>query len=417
MEINLDITFYVLVALFLVFLFFVFLVSRYNKFKTNQYVIHLRNGKIKNAGLGGSIIKLPLIDEIIVIPTTTRKTLLDAHEKVLSREYQDLKIVAFLFWRVSDPKQAFNAVVWNPRSPDYVENILKNASEAIIRTTCASLELETIIRERTQIIKIITDQLHNLTKDWGIIIESLEIIEVEVIDKGLKQNMEAVKKISEEQKARLAKANALEIYRLRELEVQKKVGVAEQETNQEVMIKRKNLEIAQQDLERKRKLIEAEAQKQYNIKIAEGEAQRVKMVNLAELEAKAEGMKAQMLAKAEGLRKQVEALNQADERLIATKLLEVMPEIFKNIKPDKMLMMGNGSDTFQNIASVFLPFLEILPQFSDTVKKLIGTKTSYTQTRAINEKMRDLFVPSSDEDLINEKATSSAKKSTKSKKK
>ncbi|MHA1339735.1 MAG: SPFH domain-containing protein [Promethearchaeota archaeon] len=347
-----------------------FIVSRYHKFRTNQFVIHLRNGKVKSAGLGGSIIKLPLIDEIIVIPTTTRKTLLDAHEKVLSREYQDLKIVAFLFWRVSDPSQAFNAVVWNPRSPDYVENILKNATEAIIRTTCASLELETIIRERTEIIKNITDQLHNLTKDWGIIIESLEIIEVEVLDKDLKRNMEAVKKISEEQKARLAAANAKEIYRLRELEVQQKVGIAEQETNLEIMKKRKNVEITEQEMERKRALIEADAKKQSNIKLAEAEAEKVKLMKLAEMESEARGIKAKMFAEAEGLRKQVEALNNADERLLAAKLLEIMPDIFKNIKPDKILMMGDGNNTFGNLTKVILPFIELFPQFSDAVKKL-----------------------------------------------
>jgi len=372
-EININISMYVWIGLLSFFMFLLFLVSRYNKFKTNQFVIHLRNGKIKSAGLGGAIIKLPLIDEIVVIPTTTRKTLLDAHEKVLSREYQDLRIIAFLFWRVSDPSQAFNAVVWNPKSSDYVENILKNATEAIIRTTCASLELETIIRERTSIIKIITDQLHNLTKDWGIIIESLEIIEVEVLDKDLKKNMEAVKKLSEEQKARLAAANAQEIYRLRELEVSKKVGVAEQETNLEVMRKKMELSIQQQELERQRVLIEAETQKLSNIKVAEGEAEKIKMLKLAEMEAEAEGTKIKMFADAEGLRKQVEALSQADERLLAAKLLEVLPEVFKNIKPEKILMLGNsGSDTFGNLTKVILPFFELIPQFNGVVKKLTG---------------------------------------------
>ncbi len=33
-----------------------FFTSRYRKFKTNEFVIHLRNGKVKSAGLGGKVV-------------------------------------------------------------------------------------------------------------------------------------------------------------------------------------------------------------------------------------------------------------------------------------------------------------------------------------------------------------------------
>ncbi len=89
-----------------------------------------------------------------------------------------------------------------------------------------------------------------LTKDWGIVIESLEIIEVTVLDADLKKNMEAVKKIAEEQKARLAQADAQEVYRLRELEVDQKVGVADEQTKTQIIITKKNKEIQEQDKER-----------------------------------------------------------------------------------------------------------------------------------------------------------------------
>ena len=243
-----------LLILFTFVVIMVFMASRYHKFKTNEYVIHLRNGKVKSAGLGGKIIKLPLLDDIIVIPTTTRKTILNASEKVLSKEYQDLRIVGILYWKVSNPTVAYNAVVWDPRSSDYVEKVLSTASEAIIRTTAASLEIEKIIRERASIIKIVSDQLYNLTKDWGIVIESLEIVEVEVLDANLKRNMEAVKKVAEEQKARMAAANSKEVYRLRELEVEKMVGVAQEQTNLEIMLQAKKKEISVQTRRKEKKM-------------------------------------------------------------------------------------------------------------------------------------------------------------------
>ncbi len=78
------------------FLFVIFMATRYRKFKTNQFVIHLRNGKVKHAGLGGALWLLPLIDDFIVIPTTSLQTILEAHEQVVSKEYQDISIVGII---------------------------------------------------------------------------------------------------------------------------------------------------------------------------------------------------------------------------------------------------------------------------------------------------------------------------------
>ena len=114
-QFNLSIAAIVWIVVISVILFFAYIASRYQKFKTNEYVIHFRHGKIISKGRGGKVIKLPLTDEIVVIPTTTQKTLLDSNEKILSREYQDIKISAILYWRVTDPALAFNQVVWAPQ--------------------------------------------------------------------------------------------------------------------------------------------------------------------------------------------------------------------------------------------------------------------------------------------------------------
>jgi len=80
-EFSLGVAGVVIIVVLSIVLVAVFFASRYRKFKTNEYVIFLRGGKIKSAGRGGHVIKLPLIDEIIVIPTTTRKTLLNSSDK------------------------------------------------------------------------------------------------------------------------------------------------------------------------------------------------------------------------------------------------------------------------------------------------------------------------------------------------
>jgi len=361
------------VAIVLVFfLFIVFMASRYRKFKTNQFVIHLRNGKVKNAGLGGSIWLLPLIDEYVVIPTTSIQTILEAHDQLVSKEYQNIEVVGMVIWKVVDPEKAFSAVSWNSRDENFVEKILKKAAEAIIRTTCAHMPLEKIIRERREIIDHVGKDLLELTADWGIIIESIEILEVIIVQEELKRNMEAVKQAEEFRKARLAKAEAEREAKLRELEVQNQIGIEQQQVEKEIELRRKDKEIAIAEMERDRKKIEADGERQKVVIDAEAQAQKIRKTLVAQAEGEAENIKQQMLAQAEGFLKQVEAMSTADERFLAVQLTNILPEIFKNMKPEKMFIMGNGEDVFSSLSKSLLPFLQLLPEYSDQIKNFFG---------------------------------------------
>ena len=351
-----------------VFLFVIFLAARYRKFKTNQFVIHLRNGKVKHAGLGGSLFLLPLIDDYIVIPTTSIQTVVEAHEHIVSYEYQNIEIEGLLIWKVIDPEKAFSAVSWNIRDENYVEKILKGATEAIIRTTSANMPLEKIIRERREIIDHVEKDLHELTADWGIVIESLEILEVIIVQPDLKKNMEATKQAEEFRKARIAKANAERDSRLRELEVKNEVGIQEQFVEREIEIRRKEKEIAIAVQERERKKIEADGERQKKIIEVDAEAQQIKRKLIAQAEGEAENIRQQMLAQAEGFKKQVEAMSSADERFLAVQLTNILPEIFKHLSPDKMFIMGNGNEVFSSLSKAIMPFLQLLPEYSDKIK-------------------------------------------------
>jgi regulator of protease activity HflC (stomatin/prohibitin superfamily) len=367
-----------------VFLFVIFLAARYRKFKTNQFVIHLRNGKVKHAGLGGSLFLLPLIDDYIVVPTTSIQTVVEAHEHIVSYEYQNIEVEGLLIWKVIDPEKAFSAVSWNMRDENYIEKILKGATEAIIRTTCANMPLEKIIRERREIIDHVEKDLHELTADWGIVIESLEILEVIIVQPELKKNMEATKQAEEFRKARIAKANAERESRLRELEVKNEVGIQEQFVEREIEIRRKEKEIAIAEQERERKKIEADGERQKKIIEVDAEAQQIKRKLIAQAEGEAENIRQQMLAQAEGFKKQVEAMSSADERFLAVQLTNILPEIFKHLSPDKMFIMGNGNEAFSSLSKAIMPFLQLLPEYSDKIKDFFNNGGS--------EKLKEILV-------------------------
>lgn len=376
----------IVAVIFVAFLFLIFFASRYRKFKTNQFVIHLRSGKVKHAGLGGSLILLPLIDEYIVIPTTSIQTTLEAHEQVVSMEYQNISVVGMLIWKVIDPEKAFSAVSWFPSDSNYVEKILKNAAEAIIRTTCANMPIEMIIRERREIITIVSKELHELTADWGCVIESIEIREVNILEPELKKNMEATKQAEEYRKARIAKADAERESRMRELEVQNQVGSEQQLVEKEIEIRRKEKEIAVAEMERERKRIEADGEKLKKVIEAEAEASQIKQRLVAQAEGEAENIKQQMLAQAEGFLKQVESMSQADERFLAVQLTNILPEIFKSVQPDKMFVIGNGSEAFGSISKAILPFLQLLPEYQDKIKTFFDNGGTKKLKEVMNQK-------------------------------
>ncbi len=352
----------------ILFLFIIFFAARYRKFKTNQFVIHLRNGKVKSAGLGGSLILLPLIDEYVVIPTTSIQTILEAHDQVVSKEYQNIEIVGMAIWKVIDPEKAFSAVSWIPRNENYVEKILKGAAEAIIRTTCANMPLELIIRERREIIDHVSKDLHELTADWGVIIETFEILEVIIQEPELKKNMEATKQAVEYRKARIARAEAERESKIRELEVKNEIGIQEQLVEREIELRRKEKEIVIAEQERERKKIEADGERQKKVIEADADAQQIKRKLIAQAEGEAEIIRQQMLAQAEGFLKQVEAMSSADERFLAVQLTNILPEIFKNLSPDKMFIMGDGNEAFTSLSRAIMPFLQLLPEYSDKIK-------------------------------------------------
>ncbi|MHA2298720.1 MAG: SPFH domain-containing protein [Candidatus Hodarchaeales archaeon] len=382
-------TLVVVAAGIIVILIVIFAVSRYRKYRPNEYVIHLRNGKVRSAGTGGNLFLLPLIDEIIVIPTTVQQTLLEARERVVSHEYQDVSLTAFIYWRVLKPDVAYNKVSWTLTATDYVEKIIKNAAESIIRTTCANMAIEDIIREREKILKNVSAELHSLMSDWGIAVESVEIRDVEVLDPALKENLEAIKKLEEEQKAKLRAAEMSEITRLRDLQVDNKTGVADQEVKLNVESKAKERQIRIIQLEQERAIVAAETERKQieiqseaerfrrvkqeidvEVERMTREAEAKKIALLAEAEGEAGKIRQTLLAEAEGLLEQAKSLSNADEKLIQLKTIDILPAVFSNIKIDRVMAMGEGGDAFKSIAQIALPFLQMVQDISQQKKEL-----------------------------------------------
>jgi len=93
-----------------------------------------------------------------------------------------------------------------------------------------------------------------------------------------------------------------------------------------------------------------------------------------------------MLAQAEGFQEQVDAMSNADQRFLAVQLTNILPEIFKHLSPDKMFIMGNGDEAFSSLSKAILPFLQLLPEYSDKIKNFLGNGD-------LKSKVQELLIP------------------------
>ena len=158
----------------------------------------------------------------------------------------------------------------------------------------------------------------------------------------------------------------------------------EQNVLKQVETQRMQKEITVADLERERKKIEADGDRQKKVIEAEAEAQKIKKTLVAQAEGEAEGIRQQMVAQAEGFLKQVESMSAADERFLAVQLTNILPEIFKNMKPEKMFVMGDGENAFNSLSKAILPFLQLLPEYSDQIKNFFGNGGSKKLKELVN---------------------------------
>ena len=336
-------TILVVLIIFLILLILAFIKSRYKIFETNVYVIHFRRGKVKRAGLGGSYIILPIFDELVTIPTTAQKVDISA-ERVISRENQEVIIHGFVVWSVVEPEKTFSNVRWENIGP-----YIKDITESVIRTTAANMSLIDILREREKIVKAITTELDKIVGDWGIKIDTVEIREVEVVDKELFKNLQAEMFWSQWKKAQELKIESEMRAGILEQEKELQIGIKQRE--KEVKLKEQEIKIAQLEAEKEkaRRIVEAEAEKQASIIRAQGEA---------------EGDYIKIKRKADALKELSQAIT---EKVIQYEIATKLPTITSNIKDsfDNAVFIGSSEglgDFIQGIVAAAYAVTNALKQ-------------------------------------------------------
>lgn len=223
---------------------------------------------------------------------------------------------------------------------------LRAIMESVGRTVTTKQTLLDIYMNRSLLDQAITKEVEQVFPKWGIELVDLELKDIkDVSGSTIIQDIE--RKVAAEirrdadirvatttKEAELAKAEAEEIYRKRQIEKDKQIGMAEQIKNQEIADKEaeanaqrieamRKLQVGQAEIEKQKIEQLAMAQKiKYTVE-AEGQSNQIMSVGKAE----ADIIRIKKEADAAGTLKLAEALKQFNDVAINVKILDIQKDI------------------------------------------------------------------------------------------
>lgn len=253
--------------------------------------------------------------------------------------------------------------------------------ESVGRTTVTKSTILEIYMNRQVLDDAITKEVSAVFPKWGV-----ELIDLEL--KDLKDAPESTiihdieRKVAAEilrdaeitvatttREAEIAKAEAEETYRKRQIERDREIGIAEQEKFQQIAEEealanvkkieaKRKLDVGDAEIEKQIVEQQAQAEKIKAVTVAEGEASAVKIKAEAEktrLEAEGEGegtaTKAKLIGEAEGLSQKADALKKYEEAAKLSLVLDALKPIAETfakaaekIKIDQVVAIDSGGE-------------------------------------------------------------------------
>lgn len=156
-----------------------------------EFALHRRFGKTRRSGRGVSFFKLPFIDRYYLIPAAAQSVSFAADQ--ITAENQGVEVAGFAVWKVGDPEKASARFDFTDRDTalDVIDGNIKNVVESAIRHQVANMTMEEVLRKRGTIILRLKEELAYIAEQWGLIIETVEIKNVQILSKQLFTQMQA----------------------------------------------------------------------------------------------------------------------------------------------------------------------------------------------------------------------------------
>lgn len=167
-----------------------FFLSQWVEGQANQWVVIIRNGAQKSAGIGLACYK-SYWDSVAIFPARLNRVKFTASQ--VTKEMQGLDVSMLVVWTVlrtgDGPFKAYTNLNFNNDAAD-ANSLIGKIASSIVRNRMANSDMNSIIKDRMVLRTACRDELQKIVKGWGVWIESVEITDVKICSGSLFRNLQ-----------------------------------------------------------------------------------------------------------------------------------------------------------------------------------------------------------------------------------
>ncbi len=240
--------------------------------KPSEFLIRMRGGDIASAGQGATTFKWPW-DSVAIVPTSVQRLQFTADQ--ITQEKVGVKVTGIAVYRIADPLIAFRMLNFSfpERAQEKLRLMMEEMCVGAVRRLVANLTVEQCLTRRkdalaSELIKEIapvvsgSGRLEDKTiKGWGLVVDTIEIQDVQVLSQQVFTNMQARFRHDQERQAR-------------EAELAKELAIKQEETSTERSVEQSKVASAT-ELRRLRLVAEEESRLEKLASEGKVEAQRL----------------------------------------------------------------------------------------------------------------------------------------------
>jgi regulator of protease activity HflC (stomatin/prohibitin superfamily) len=153
----------------------------------------MNNGKLVQAGIGMAINRGPF-DTVAVFPSRLVKV--DIRAQQVTIEMQGLEVSAMIEWTVDKegegPMKAYKNLGTDLASstPYTANSMLSDMASSILRNKIANSTINEVIKGRQELRDAVIKDMSEVTKGWGVHLETVEVTDVRILSGTLFSNMQ-----------------------------------------------------------------------------------------------------------------------------------------------------------------------------------------------------------------------------------
>jgi len=167
--------------------------NRFEAVEPNQWLLVIEEGEQKRAAVGLQHFRT-MMQTVVQFPSAMQNVTFEAEQ--VTKEIQGVQVKGFATWTVfrneDGPYRAYRTFDGLSAAGQTMANTqLGKLTESILRNMVSNLTIQEVLTQRDSLRKNAREQLIEITKGWGIWIETVEITDVRISSSSLFSNLQA----------------------------------------------------------------------------------------------------------------------------------------------------------------------------------------------------------------------------------